>query len=72
MPNKDEIKNFSTMIEELANSLRCEYLDAILHHCSKTGFEVEVASTMLSAPLKAKIREQADSRNLLKKQKLSV
>ena len=67
MPTKDEIREFSLTIENLAEELKCEFLDAILIHCEKTGFEVEVASTLISSALKAKIREQAEDNNQLKK-----
>jgi hypothetical protein len=67
MPTKDEIKNFSMMVEELANKLRCNRMDAILQHCKETGLEVEVASTLISAALKAKIKEEAQELNLIKK-----
>jgi hypothetical protein len=67
MPTKDEIKNFSMMIEELATKLRCNRMDAILQHCKETGLEVEVASTLISAALKAKIKEEAQELNLIKK-----
>lgn len=67
MPTKDEIRDFSMLIEELTLRLKCDYLDAILHHCKSTSLEVEVASTLLSSSLKSKIREQAENNNQLKK-----
>jgi hypothetical protein len=67
MPTKDEIKKFSLMIEEMAEKLRCNRMDAILHHCKESGLEVEVASTLISSALKAKIREDAQELNLIKK-----
>jgi hypothetical protein len=67
MPTREEIKTFSLMIEAMAGELKCDFLDAILHHCEQTGFELEVASTLISAALKSKIREQAENNNLLKK-----
>jgi hypothetical protein len=67
MPTKDEIRKFSLMIEELAEKLRCNRMDAILQHCKETGLEVEVASTLISSALKAKIREEAQELNLIKK-----
>lgn len=67
MPTRDEIKKFSLMIEAMAQEMRCEYLDAILHHCSQTGLELEVASSLISANLKSRIREQAENNNQLKK-----
>jgi hypothetical protein len=67
MPTKDEIKNFSMMVEELATKLGCNRMDAILQHCKETGLEVEVASTLISSALKAKIKEEAQELNLIKK-----
>ena len=68
MPTKDEIKQFSLMIEELARRLQCTHMDAILEHCKETGFEVEVASTLVSSKLKNIIRDEAISMNMLKKE----
>jgi hypothetical protein len=42
-------------------------MDAIIHHCEQTGMEVDVASSLVSNALKAKIREEAQELNLLKK-----
>lgn len=67
MPTKSEIKEFSSMIEELAEKLKCNRMDAILHHCKSTGLEVEVASTLISSALKARIKEEAQELNLIKK-----
>jgi len=66
-PSKDEIQEFSMMIEVMASDLKCNRLDAILHHCEETGLEVEVASTLLSSALKGKIREESEQQNLVKK-----
>jgi hypothetical protein len=67
MPTKDEIRDFSMLIEQMAFKLRCNRMDAILHHCKETGLEVEVASTLISSALKAKIKEEAQELNLIKK-----
>jgi hypothetical protein len=67
MATKDEIKEFSLMIEELANTLRCNRMDAIIKHCKDTGLEVEVASTLISSALKSRIKEEAQELNLIKK-----
>jgi hypothetical protein len=67
MPTKQEIKTFSALITELASKLRCTHMDAILQHCKETGLEVEVASTLISSALKAKIKEEAQELNLIKK-----
>jgi hypothetical protein len=67
MPTKDEIRNFSLMIEEMASKMKCSRMDAILHHCKETGLEIEVASTLISSALKSKIKEEAQELNLIKK-----
>lgn len=67
MPTKEEIKNFSLVIEQMALNLKCSKIDAIVHYCQEMGMEIEVASSLLSSNLKAKIREEAEEANLLKK-----
>lgn len=66
-PSVDEIQNFSIMIENMASEMKVDRLDAILHHCEKSGLELEVASTLLSNTLKSKIREESEKENLIKK-----
>jgi hypothetical protein len=67
MPSKDEIKNFSSIIEDIVKQKRLSYIDAIVFHCEETGFEMELAASLLSAPVKAKISEEAQNANLIKK-----
>jgi len=67
MPTREEIKNFSMLIEELAVNKRIGLMDSICHHCKESGLEVEVAATLLSSALKARIKEEAQELNLLKK-----
>ena len=67
MASRDEIKDFSMLVEKLATDERLTLMDAICHHCKETGLEIEVAATMISSALKAKIREEAESLNLIKK-----
>ena len=67
MPTRQEIKEFSLLIAELASKLKCTHMDAILQHCKETGLEVEVASTLISSALKSKIKEEAQELNLIKK-----
>lgn len=67
MPTKNEISEFSLMIEELAVKLGCTRMDAILEHCKETGLEIEVASSLISAALKGRIREEAQDANMLRK-----
>jgi hypothetical protein len=68
MPTKDEIKDFSQMIEKLVlEDEDLGYMDAIVHHCSETGLEIEVAASLISPALKAKIKFEAQDSNMLKK-----
>lgn len=67
MPTKEEIKNFSLVIEQMALNLKCTKMDAIIHYCQELGMEIEVASTLISSNLKAKIREEAQELNMMKK-----
>jgi hypothetical protein len=67
MPTREEIRQFSLMVEELALKLKSTRMDAILEHCKTTGLEIEVASTLISPALKSKIREEAQDLNLIKK-----
>lgn len=67
MPTKTEINDFSELISNLSYTMGGTHMDAIIHHCEQTGMEVDVASTLISSALKAKIREEAQELNLLKK-----
>lgn len=67
MPTKDEIRQFSELIERIVFEKDISYIDAIVFHCEQTGFELELAASLLSAPVKAKISEEAQSANLIKK-----
>jgi predicted CopG family antitoxin len=67
MPTKDEMRSFSTMIEKLSKEKRMGYMDAILHHCKETEFEIEVAASLITPSLKAKISEEAQNANMIKR-----
>jgi hypothetical protein len=67
MPTKTEINEFSEMIAELTNTTGGTHMDTIIHHCETSGMEIDVASSLISTALKAKIREEAQELNLLKK-----
>ena len=67
MPTKTEIQEFSILIEKIAIDKKLGLMDAICHHCKETGLEIEVSATLISAALKAKIREEAQGLNLIKK-----
>lgn len=73
MPTKNEIGEFSQLIETLARTKNMPHMDAILHHCEQTGMELEICATLISSALKAKIREEAEELNLLRsKSKLPI
>lgn len=67
MPTREEIKNFSMLIEQMAGEKHLGLMDAICHHCKETGLEIEVAASLVSSALKARIRDEAQELNLLKK-----
>ena len=67
MPTKNEIQEFSDTILELAELSGESIMDTIIGYCEKSGLEVDIASTLISSSLKAKIREEAQELNLLKK-----
>jgi hypothetical protein len=67
MPTKNEISEFSEKIVEIASETGMTMMDSIIQYCEDTGLEVDVASTLISSALKSKIREEAQSLNLLKK-----
>ena len=67
MPTKNEISEFSTKIMEMVENEDLKIMDAIVGYCEQTGMEIDVASTLISSALKAKLREEAQELNLLKK-----
>jgi len=42
-------------------------METIVQYCEDTGIEIEVAATLISSHLKARIREEAQAVNLIKK-----
>jgi hypothetical protein len=67
MPTREEISEFSTNIMKSADETGYTCMDTIIEYCEKVGVEVEVAATLISASLKSRIREEAQSVNLIKK-----
>ena len=67
MATKEEIREFSLKIEEIADLYKIHCMEAILNYCEESGIEVEIAATMVSSHLKARIKEEAQSVNLIKK-----
>lgn len=60
------------MIETLAKKLGCSHIDAIVEHCKQSGFEIELASSLVSPRLKSVIRDEALIMNMLKKEGASL
>jgi hypothetical protein len=58
---------FSAIIEEIVKTKRIGYMEAVLVHCEETGFEVELAATLLTTPIKSKINDEAQAGNMIKK-----
>lgn len=67
MATREEVAEFSTRILEMADEQGEPCMDVIIQYCDDTGIEIEVAATLVSASLKARIREEAQSINLIKK-----
>jgi hypothetical protein len=67
MATKDEQRLFSAIIENLVKTKRIGYMEAVLLHCEDTGFEVELAATLLTTPIKSKINDEAQAGNMIKK-----
>ena len=67
MPTKNEIAEFSDTIAAESELWKLTIMDTVVAHCENSGMEVDVASTLLSSALKARIREEAQELNLLKK-----
>ena len=67
MATKEEQKNFSSLIQGIVEEKNLSYIDAIVHHCEQTGFEIELAATLLTAVIKSKISDEAQSLNMIKK-----
>jgi hypothetical protein len=51
----------------MVKAKRIGYMEAVLLHCEETGFEVELAATLLTTPIKSKINDEAQAGNMIKK-----
>lgn len=67
MANKEEIANFSMIIENLVWEKDISYMEAIVLYCEQTGFEVETAAKLVSGALKSKIKIEAEELHFLPK-----
>ena len=66
MPTRDEMAKFANEIDQLVSETDYNYIEAIVNYCKTTGLEIEVASTLVNANLKAKLESDAMDNNLLK------
>ncbi len=67
--NLDAFKDISRKIEEKAKSYSISYIEAAIDYCEKNNLEVEfIGELILQNPnLKAKIQDEAENLNFLKK-----
>jgi hypothetical protein len=66
MATRDEMAKFAKEIDQLVSETDYNYIEAIVNYCKTTGLEIEVASTLVNANLKAKLESDAMDNNLLK------
>lgn len=59
-------KEFSNKIEDIAKEKGISYIDAVVHYCESTGFEIELAAKTLNRDIKSKIEKEGLELNLLK------
>jgi len=69
MPTIEEVTKFSKLIESFSLQNRIGIMDAIVTYCEKNNLEIEVASTLLNQNLKQKLYDEAQSLNLIPKEK---
>ena len=67
MPTKEEQRKFSEIIQDIVEQKKMGYMEAVVYHCELTGFEVEMAASLLTSPIKAKIGDEAQDLNMMKK-----
>lgn len=60
---------FIEEIEKIKEQINSDYIDCVVHWCEKNNLEVETAAYWIKrdSALKAKIQEEAESLNILKK-----
>lgn len=65
--HQNDIVAFSEKIEKLVRDKGVSYIDAVVDYCDESGFEIEVAATLVSETLKYKIQMEAESLHFLPK-----
>jgi hypothetical protein len=68
---REDVTNFSIMIENMVNSMGLSYMDAVIEHCERNNIEIEVGARLLSSSLISKIHHEAASLNFLPKTETS-
>lgn len=69
MNEQDDILNFTIEIEKIVAQKRTSWMDAVILYCEKTGLELDLVSKLISGPIKARIREEAEALHFLPKSK---
>lgn len=64
---RDQMLNFSFIIEEIVYMKDISYMDAIIEYCEQNEVEIEVAASLISNNLKSKIQLEAEDLNFLPK-----
>ena len=59
---------FSLTIHDMVKERKCSFVDAILIYCKENDVEPEYIRGLISSTLKAKLAEEAEALNLIKKQ----
>jgi hypothetical protein len=61
----DEMMNFSFKIEDIVYMKDVSYMDAVLLYCEENDVEIEVAASLISENIKAKIQIEAQKLHFL-------
>jgi len=67
MSQKEQVFEFSKIIEDIVKEHRLNYIDAIIYYCEKSGLEIEVASKLISPVIKSKLTVEAEDLHLIKR-----
>jgi hypothetical protein len=67
MPTKEEVNNFSLMLREYAAHKGLGLWDALVHYCSHTNMESEVAASLLNKAVLADLTVEIQDLNLLRR-----
>lgn len=65
-PSKEDIENFSIAVARTAREKDISYLDALTLVCEKRNIEAEVAASLLDGVIKDRVRQDAESLNMMK------